>query len=128
MAVLNTKTWHWYLTKQMKGLRSNETPSNMINHDDLSFVSLGVSVKSRCFGMLSHSSSLSRQAKTVIFISKITISKTYPILHFESMRTYNILYCPKKERYNCHLACHNHLYPSRWLLVSTNYRLARWCT
>ena len=93
-----------------------------------SFVLLGVSVKSRCFRMLTHSSSLSRQAKMVIFISKITISKTYPILHFVPMRTYNILYCPKKERYYCHLACHNQLYPSRWLLVSTNYRLARWCT
>ena len=63
-----------------------------------SFILLGASAKSRCFGMLWHSSSLSRQAKTVIFISKITITKAYPSLHFAPMRTYNILYGPKREK------------------------------
>merc|ERR1711966_218615 len=58
-----------------------------------SFVLLGASAKSRCFRKLSHPSSLSREAKTVIFISKITITKSSPILHFASMRTYNILCC-----------------------------------
>ena len=38
-----------------------------------SFVLLGASGKLRCLGKLSHPSSLSRQVKTVIFISKITI-------------------------------------------------------
>ena len=62
-----------------------------------SFVLLGVSAKSRCSGKLSQPSSLSRQAKTVIFISKITMATKSPILHFASMRTYNILYCPKER-------------------------------
>ena len=39
-----------------------------------SFVLSGNSAKSRCLGKLSHPSSLIRQVKTVIFISKITIS------------------------------------------------------
>ena len=38
MAFLSTKSWHWHLTKQIKGLRSNETPGNMINHSILSLV------------------------------------------------------------------------------------------
>ena len=38
-----------------------------------SFVLLGASAKSRCLGKLSHPSLLSRQVKTVIFISKITL-------------------------------------------------------
>ena len=88
-----------------------------------SFVLLGVSVKSRCFGMLSHSSSLSRQAKTVIFISKNTIITKSPIFHFAPMWTYNIPDCRKKEQKYCHLACHNYVYPSRWLPLTTNCHL-----
>ena len=38
------------------------------------FVLLGANVKSRCLGKLSHPSLLSRQAQTVIFISKIAIT------------------------------------------------------
>ena len=46
-----------------------------------SFVLLGASAKSRCLGKLSHPSLLSRQVKTVIFISKITTTTTKsPIL------------------------------------------------
>ena len=52
----------------------------------------------RYLGKLLHLSLLSRYVKTVIFISKIIITKTHPILHFVPIWTYNILYCPKKEK------------------------------
>ena len=93
-----------------------------------SFVLLGASTKSRCLGKLSHPSLLSRQVKTVIFIFKVTITAKSPILHFAPMRTHNIPYCPKQEQNYCHLACHNHSYPSRWLLFTTNCRLGPRCT
>ena len=93
-----------------------------------SFVLLGASAKFRCLGKLSHPSSLSRQVKTVIFISKITITTTSPILHFAPMRILSAPYCPKREQNYCHLACHNHLYPSRWLLLTTSCRLGPQCT
>ena len=35
---------------------------------------------------------------------------------------------PKKEQNYCHLACHNHLYLSRWPLFTKKYRLGPWCT
>ena len=65
-----------------------------------SFVFSGASAKSRCLGKLSHPSSLSRQVKTLIFICKITITKTSLILHFARMpmRIYNIPYCPKRAK------------------------------
>ena len=45
------------------------------------------------------------------------------------MGTYNIPYCPKKEQNYCHLACHDHLHPSWWLLlITTNCCLGRRCT
>ena len=62
------------------------------------FVLLGASAKSRYLGKLSHPSLLSRQVKTVIFIFKITIPTKSLILHFSSMRTHNIPYCPKKKQ------------------------------
>ena len=93
-----------------------------------SFVLLGAIAKSMCLGKLSHSSSLSRQAKTVIFISKNTIITKSPIFHFAPMWTYNIPDCPKKEQNYCHLVCHNHVYPSRWLLLTTNCHLGPRCT
>ena len=63
-----------------------------------SFVLLGASAKSRYLGKLSHPSLLSRQVKTVIFISKITITTKSPILHFAPMWTNNTPHCPKKEQ------------------------------
>ena len=39
IAFLSTKTWHWHLTKEIKGLRSDETLGNMINRGALSLVS-----------------------------------------------------------------------------------------
>ena len=92
------------------------------------FVLSGASAKSRCLGKLSHPSLLSRQVKTVIFISKITIPTKSPILLFVPMRTHNTPCCPKKEQNYCHLACRNYSYPSRWLLVTTNCRLGPPCT
>ena len=45
---LSTKTWHWHLTKQMKGLRSNGTPGNMIDHSTLSLDYLALLDRSDC--------------------------------------------------------------------------------
>ena len=92
------------------------------------FVLLGASAKFRCLGKLSHPSSLSSRVKTLIFISKITITTTSPILHFAPMRTLNTPYFSKKEQSDCHLAYHNHLYPSRWFLLTTNCCLGPRCT
>ena len=61
-----------------------------------SFVLLGASAKSRRLGKLSHASLLSRQVKTVIFISKITITIKSPILHFGPMRTHTLSHTPLK--------------------------------
>ena len=68
------------------------------------FVLLDASVKSMCFGKLSHPWVPSRQVKTVIFISKITITTISPILNFAPMGTHSTLHCPKKEQNYCHLA------------------------
>jgi len=63
-----------------------------------SFILLGASAKFRCLRKLSHPSLLGRQVKTVIFISKITITTKSPILHFAPMRTYNNPHFPKNTK------------------------------
>ena len=93
-----------------------------------SFALLGAIAKSRRPGKLSHSSVPGRQVKTVILSPKL------PQLQNPS----NSSFClhanpqhpplPKEDQDNCHLACHKHLYPSRWLLLTTNCRLGPECT
>ena len=52
--------------------------------------------------------------------SKITITRTSLNLHFAPVRTRDIPNFPKKSKVTVTLAHHNHLYPSRWLLLTTN--------
>jgi len=84
------------------------------------FVLLGASAKSRCLGKLSYPSLLIRQVKTEIFISKIATTIKSPILHFAPMWTHSTPHCPNKDQNYQSLACQNHSYPSRWLLLITN--------
>ena len=67
-------------------------------------------------------------SETVLFISKLNITTRSPILQFAPMRTHNTLHCSKKEQKYSHLACHNHLYASRWLLLTTHFCFCLWCT
>ena len=42
IAFLSAWTWHWRPTKQIQGLRGNETYSNMMNHGALSLGYSGI--------------------------------------------------------------------------------------
>ena len=47
--------------------------------------------------------------------------------HVTPMLTNDTPHRPKKEQTYCYLVCHNHLYPSWWLLLTTTCRLdSRW--
>ena len=101
--------------------------STLVSSSAPSFVLLGASTKSMCLKKLSHPSSLSRQVKWWFYLqnyNNYNISNSSCCPHADPQHPL----LPKKEQTCCHLACHNHLYPTRWLLLATNCRLGLLCT
>ena len=92
-----------------------------------SFVLLGASAKSRCLGKLSHPSVTGRQMKTMIFISKMSLTTKSQFLMLPPCGPTPPPNDQKVHDY-CHLTCHSHLYPSWWLLLTTSCRLGPQCT